>query len=126
MRRYAGLSGNHSSICFLPSWYTVPSCPSLLSKRFLLACRSPGVGETIAGRSSDSPQTCDDGCACTTWMESRQAMLKSACLPYGDGCLQNGNYVSISDGLLERRSLEGTQQFQLERFQILNRFETHV
>src|SRR5216684_3142054 len=65
----------------------------------------------------------DDGCASTTWIESRQAMLKSACLPYGDGCLQNGNYVSISDGLLERRGLEVTQQFQLERFQILNRFE---
>src|SRR5882724_3267400 len=60
------------------------------------------------------------------WIESPQPMLRSPCLPYGDGCLQNGNYVSISDGLLERRSLEGTQQFQVERFQILNRFETHI
>src|SRR5713101_1691458 len=61
-----------------------------------------------------------------TSIESPQAMLKSPCLPYGDCRLQNGNYISISDGLLERRRLEVTQQFQPKRLQILNRFETHV
>src|SRR6266849_7625884 len=61
--------------------------------------------------------------ASATWIESWQAMLRSSCLPYGDRCLQHLDYVSISDGLLQRRGLEVTQQFQLERFQILNRFE---
>src|SRR5713101_6513823 len=64
--------------------------------------------------------------ASATWMESWQAMLRSPCLPYGDRCLQHLDYVSISDGLLQRRGLEGTKQFQPEGFQILDRLKTHV
>src|SRR5712664_1970742 len=60
------------------------------------------------------------------WIESRQAMLRSACLPYGDRGLQHLDYVSISDSLLQRRGLEGTKQFQPEGFQILDRLKTHV
>src|SRR5712664_3649361 len=59
-------------------------------------------------------------------MESRQAILKSLSLPYGDRCLQHGDYVSISEGLLERRGLEVTQQFQRKRLQILDRLEAYV
>src|SRR5258708_15178665 len=126
MRRYAGFSGNHSSVCFLPSWYTVPSCPVLASKRFLLACRSPGVGERVAGPSSGSLETCDDGFASTTWMESRHAMLESLSLPCGQGLPQNGNYIPISEGLLQKPRLEVAKQFQAEGFQILDRLETHM
>src|SRR5229473_2277194 len=64
--------------------------------------------------------------ASATWIESWQAMLRSSCLPYGDRCLQHLDYVSISDGLLQRRGLEVTQQFQPEGFQILDRLKTHV
>src|SRR6267143_3511238 len=61
-----------------------------------------------------------------TWIESWRDMLRSPCLPYGNCCLQHRDYVSISDGLLQRRGLEVTQQFQPERFQILDGLETHV
>src|SRR5258708_2205996 len=61
-----------------------------------------------------------------TCMESWQDMLRSPCLPYGDRGLQHLDYVSISDGLLQRRGLEVTQQLQPEGFQILDILETHV
>src|SRR6266446_6837682 len=64
--------------------------------------------------------------ASAMWIKSRQAMLKSPCLPYGYRCFQHLDYVSISDGLLHRRGLEVTQQFQPEGFQILDSLETHV
>src|SRR5258706_5651890 len=70
--------------------------------------------------------SCVVSCASAIWIESGQAMLRSPCLPYGDRCLQHLDYVSISDGLLQRRGLEVTQQFQSEGFQILDRLETHV
>src|SRR5882762_2808911 len=74
------------------------------------------------------------GCFCSsgvsrasaTWMESWQAMLRSPCLPYRDRCLQYLDNVSISDGLLQRRVLEVTQQFQVEGFQVLDGFKSHV
>src|SRR5882762_1515250 len=59
-------------------------------------------------------------------MESWQAMLRSPCLPYRDRCLQYLDNVSISDGLLQRRVLEVTQQFQVEGFQVLDGFKSHV
>src|SRR5882757_4831971 len=59
-------------------------------------------------------------------MESRQAMLGSVRLPYGDGCPQNCDCIPISDGLLQRRGLEVTKQFQPEGFQILDSLETHI
>src|SRR6266849_5693498 len=63
--------------------------------------------------------------ASATWIESWQAMLRSPCLPYGDRCLQHLDYISISDGFLQGRGLEVTQQFQRERFQILDGLKPH-
>src|SRR5260370_6881582 len=61
-----------------------------------------------------------------TRIESRQAILKSLCLPYTDRGPQHADCVSISEGLLQRRVLEVTQQFQPEGFQILDSLETNV
>src|SRR5216683_7525613 len=59
-------------------------------------------------------------------MESQRAMLESLSLPHGQGLPQNGDYVQISESLLQRRRLERTQQFQPEGFQVLDGLETHV
>src|SRR6266404_3127914 len=80
------------------------------------------VGEEMTGRSCSWVVSR----ACATWIKSWQAMLRSACLPYGDRCLQHADYVSISDGFLQRRGLEVTQQFKPERFQILDSFKSYV
>src|SRR6266850_2480974 len=64
--------------------------------------------------------------ASAAWIKSWQAMLGSPCLPDRDRCFQHLDYVSSSNGLLQRRGLEVTQQFQLELFQILNGFKANV
>src|SRR5713226_10325402 len=59
-------------------------------------------------------------------MESRRAILESPSLPKGQCLPQNSDYVPISEGLLQRRGLEVTKQFQPEGLQILDRLETHI
>src|SRR5258708_2622083 len=59
-------------------------------------------------------------------MESRRAILEGLRLPKGECLPQNSDYVPISEGLLQRRGLEVTKQFQPEGLQILDRLETHI
>src|ERR1700720_3467380 len=59
-------------------------------------------------------------------MESRRAILESLSLPKGQCLPQDGDYVQISEVLLQRRGLEVTKQFEVERFQILHSRKTQV
>src|SRR5215470_15928672 len=61
-----------------------------------------------------------------TRMDSGQGMLTIRRLPDRNSCLQNGDYISIADGLLERRCFEIAQQFKSERFQILDSLKSHT